>query len=333
MKISPVQRYRIPKYPTLAAAQCDPALLSATPARWGASPGFTALVGLLTGLAARATADSDGAAGDRGPQAAVAQAPAEPRQAPAQAAAPGVVQQATAVVAPLLAEALQNDGRGAFGCVALNPPTFLSEEEALEIIRTELAAAGLKLDEDVELDNVASPVKVGWRAQFAGAEPATEEQAGAAPGEEKREAWQGRSARLAPQAFAFDLADAQHAVFIEYLSHRDYETWEVNRNTSSVWSYDFASLARRVTSAFRTRSADKRAIFGVFFDPLAKAEVERPNLSGLSAGQRRITESAYARALMDARQQLDDKAREKLRKQVRHFVAFLNTSGVVGKSP
>ncbi len=37
------------------------------------------------------------------------------------------------------------EGRGATGCVVISPPVFLSEEEALQIVKEELAKHGVKL--------------------------------------------------------------------------------------------------------------------------------------------------------------------------------------------
>ena len=52
------------------------------------------------------------------------------------------------VVAPIFEH---GTGRGADGCVVVSPPVFLSEEEAVQVIREELAKQGIKLKEGIRL--------------------------------------------------------------------------------------------------------------------------------------------------------------------------------------
>ena len=47
-----------------------------------------------------------------------------------------------AIVAPIFQH---GEGRGATGCIVMSPPVFLSEEEALQVIREEMAAKGVQL--------------------------------------------------------------------------------------------------------------------------------------------------------------------------------------------
>ena len=330
MKISPVRKYRTPAYPTLFAAQLDSELLSRIPGRWRKSPKFAAALGLLGGLTTRLLVAAE--VSDRAVEAkaAVTQAPGARRPAPDKPSAARDVHQATAVVAPLLEEALQYDGRGSFGCVAVNPPTFLSEDEALEIIRTELEAAGLKLKEDVDLDDVEAPV-AGGRGMDA--EEVTEDEDGndrTISVRLRHDPGMGRASKLAPRSFSFDLADADRSVFIEYLSARDHTDWE-GSSMSTVSSYDFPALARKVSNSFQKRRSDKQTVFGVFFDPLARTEIVPPQVSGLTREQERVAYQEYRKAQRNEWEHLNVKAKAKLRKQVQNFVAFLTKSGIVGQ--
>ena len=54
-------------------------------------------------------------------------------------------------VAPIF---VHGEGRGASGCIVMNPPVFLSEEEALQILGEELARAGIKLGAGRRLNEV-----------------------------------------------------------------------------------------------------------------------------------------------------------------------------------
>jgi len=61
------------------------------------------------------------------------------------------------VVAPIFKH---GEGRGATGCVVTAPPVFLSEEEAMQIIREELAKHGVKLGSPMTLNDVKIAARV-----------------------------------------------------------------------------------------------------------------------------------------------------------------------------
>ena len=316
MKIRPAQRQREPAYPTQGEAEWNPALLAHIPARWEKSPGLAALLGLL------ALSSSPGAA------AAEEKAPLE---RPDRLPAPGAeqdktarqVRKATAVVAPLLEEALAHDGRGTFGCEASEPAQFLAEDDALELIREELEAAGLNLKYAVELDAVMAPTgefqSEGWK------EPKTSWDEGDDMGNYDPHSLRGPPALTAPGKFTFDWADPERAVYIEYLCARDHGHWEV-RYPATAWSLNFADVAQRVAEAFGQSPLKAPAVFGVFFDPLARPGVEGVPVAGLPPEQARLADAEYKQAAVAAG---DSRGRDKLRRQVRHFVEFLRQEGVL----
>lgn len=305
MKIQAVQAYRVASgYPTLAEIQRTPELLARVPARWEQSSGFAALLGLL----ALATAPRAEAADNEAAPAATALDPdvaVDPRDNAS------AVQKTAAVVAPMLEEALDQDGRGSFGCISVCPATFMPEDEALELIRTELEAAGLHLREGVELDNVMAPVQKPVDAKV----------------HDSRD-WE-KGNELGPRPVRFDWADPERAVYVDYLAQRDYRTWQ-GRSVSLDNSFDFAALARKVAEAYGQHPATNKTIFGVFFEPLADPGVAQPKLEGLSSEQARRAswESERLEAALKG-----EKSRDKLRRQVRHFVEFLKQEGVVGAPP
>jgi hypothetical protein len=331
MKIHPVSRYKAPDYPTMTEARLDPSLLERIPSRWGRAPGFAAALGVLTGVATRLALTANAAVGAQDEKAVSTLAPAAPRTASDPRNAGRQVQQAASLVAPLLDEALKYDGRGSFGCVAINPPTFLSESEALELIRTELTAAGLKLKEQVELSGVEAPTTDRWGRKLGnpGDDDADEESDASPRGGGPLGV--GKSPKLGRRTYAFDLADTDRSIYIEYLSARDHTDWQ-GHSMSTVASYDFPALAQKVSKAFQKHTADKPAVFGVFFDPLAHTEMLQPQVSGLSDAQQRLVVIEQAKAQSNDRVHLDEKAKEKLRKQVRNFVTYLRQSGVVAKA-
>ena len=302
MKIQAISTYRgASGYPTLAEIQRTPELLARVPARWEQSSGFAALLGLL----ALATAPRAEAADN---EAAPSAAALDPDVAVAPQDNVSDVQKTAAVVAPMLEEALDQDGRGSFGCISVCPATFMPEDEALELIRTELEAAGLRLQEGVELDNVMAPVQKPVDAKA-----------------HDSRAWE-KGNELGPRPVRFDWADPERAVYVDYLAQRDYRTWE-GRMVSVNDSYDFAALARKVAEAYGQYPATNKTVFGVFFEPLADPGVAQPKLEGLSSEQARRASWEFER--MEAALK-GEKSRDKLRRQVRHFVGFLEKEGVVG---
>ena len=306
MKIQAVQAYRgASGYPTLAEIQRMPELLARVPARWEQSSGFAALLGLL----ALATAPRAEAADN---ETAPAAAALDPDVAVVPRDNASAVQKTAAVVAPMLEEALDQDGRGSFGCMSVCPATFMPEDEALELIRTELEAAGLRLQEGVELDNVMAPVQKSENAK---------------PPSGPRD-WE-KGNELGPRPVRFDWADPERAVYVDYLAQRDYRTWQ-GRSVSLDNSFDFPALARKVAEAYGQHPATNKTVFGVFFEPLADPGVAQPKLEGLSSEQARRAswESERLEAAVKG-----EKSRDKLRRQVRHFVEFLKKEGVVGAPP
>ncbi len=346
MKVRPLKSYRTPGYPTIDAASRIRGLLSRIPMRWQHSPRLAALLG--AGLMVKTLVAGAETPPSAGTQAPVTQAPDRSGRVPQSQETARQVWKATAMVAPVLAEALQYDGRGAVGCVAVDPPTFLTEAEALELIQNELKAAGLELERGVELDHVTAPQIGGARVAVSGTSTPANATLGAGldsvamPAISRGDAvprarpagkivsrnWGGEPPELVSRTFIFDFADKKRSVFIEYLSPRDYTTW-MGRSMSTVQSYDFPVLVRKVSDAFAKREPGKRMIFGVFFDPLARAQIPFPDTTGLDPAQRRMVREEYDRAQKYAREHIDVRSREKLRRQVGHFVSMLRQEGVI----
>jgi hypothetical protein len=209
-------------------------------------------------------------------------------------------------VAPMLEEALATDGRGSFGCVAVSSPVFLSENEAINLIEFELKKAGLKLREMARLDGLQVPATdVGLDERGRG-------------GEELR------PGKLTEGSYLFDFATEDGSVFVKYLYEKDHALWSNEPNYgSSAQSYDFPWLARHVAEAFRQRTNGPPVIIGVFFDPMADFY-----------GDRIRDEHGFPRHMGNeisnpSVQKAAERNREKLRKQVSHFVEYLKQEGVV----
>jgi len=311
MKVSPVREYPAPRYPRAVEAAREPALLRAVPARWAAGSRLAVLLG--AGMAAPALLAGKTLAAD-------APAPAGQSGEAAPKAGEGRVRRNNAgdlllKVAPLLEEALRKDGRGAFGCVVVDPPTFLSEEEAVGIIRRELAAAGLKLaDKGPTLPNVTRPVTDLDRFEA--------EEAGRIP----------RSHEPAP--FEFDGGSDDATVVFEYISRQDYQAWHkvaprrqpdgtVVFWYSSVSSYNFADAAARFAAGLYGLSTGGGCTVGVFFDPMGRAQPVQAGRSYPRTQEERTKHAADSKAAAEAR----------LKLQVDAFVKFLRREGRLPKEP
>lgn len=354
MRIKPLKIYRAPAYPTIETAGSARELLSRIPRRWQDSPRFSSLLGvglmfktLMAGAQTPAPMDAN---------APVTQTPDRAGRVADANDAVQQVQKATTIVAPVLAEAMAHDGRGSFGCVAVSPPMILSEAEALDLIQKELKAAGLDIQQGVGLDQVMAPAigrprigasgmirktGLGQRSPQASSQvvlrPAINT---SSPGEswavrpagqlKVHEPW-GEPSELVSRQYVFDFADKGRSIFIEYLCPRDHDAW-MGREMSTAYSYDFPALARKVSDAFGKRQSDRKTVFGVFFDPLAGVDVSWPDTTGLDRAQQRMVQEEFRRAEKEAGQHLNDKAREKLRRQVQHFIEFLRQEGLIKRA-
>ena len=227
MKIQQINHYRAPEYPTLDETRHDAHLLERLPHRWMSARPLVSLASV--GLLAKAlTAQADEA--PKATPAEIAQKPATqvPHPTREQAAATQTKRLATAV-APLLDEALEHDGRGAFGCVALNPPCFLSENEALELIQNELEKAGLKLKDGMTVEGLEAPVKAKSESAFTS---------------------RPEKVSLGITRYEFDLGDPEKSVAVEFFSRRDHDHWMRDSGSwSSVSSYDFPKLMEQVSES------------------------------------------------------------------------------------
>jgi hypothetical protein len=321
MKIQPVTRNRLPGYPSLEAARACPTLLDAVPKRWTASPGLAVALGL--GLLARPV-ELQAEEGPAKPASAAA-LPVTGDPAGKPAAADRSAASLAAWVVPVLAEALAQDGRGSFGCVAVSPPVILSEAEAVEIIQAELKAAGLNPELNVKVDGVYQPVDdsaASRSSRMSKRGPAVSSRLGLD---------ESAPAELGRKEAVFDVGDRGRSIFVEYLSLKDHQRWTRSERMSSVSSYNFPDLVPVVADAFSRKTGEKPEIYGIFFDPLAQRPWRggRGSIAGLTPAQQRLAGEELAREDAGKTAALPEQSREKLREQVRYFVKQLREKGVL----
>jgi len=316
MKIKPVKKYTPPAYPTITEAKQDARLLTTLPRRWGRNHHLATLLG--TGLMLGAARGNDADAPQNAEAAAVL-----PRGGGEDADEKVVRAIPITRVAPMLEDALANDGRGGFGCMAISAPVFLSENEALDLIQAELEKAGLKLRDMVPVDGLQMP--------------AAEREVVKIEGNDWREMFKPRMINLEAGTYMFDLGTADKSVVVKFLQKKDYEQWLAETGShSSYESFNLSWLATQVAGAFRQRETGDPVVIGLFFEPstyplmqldLRGLDDEQKFLARKQSGnlwQTRNDESWQARH--DATK---ERGREKLRAQVSHFVEYLKQEGVV----
>ena len=283
MKTKPVFKYANPKYPTrLEIVACPDLLQRHQPPAWLQWPELTGVVGLfLLADASRLAAE---------------ERPPKDGQPPAQAAA------ATAGVAPIFKH---GEGRGSTGCIVMAPPVFLSEEEALKVIREEMATKGVTL-----LTN-QPPL------------------AGVTGGRDVRKPAGVEAKPIEP--FKADAADPKKKVVVEFLSEANVFQWDLVRyletgegELSTVQSYDLPKTATYLSDRVKRQATDK-LYFGTFYDPIAgnldygKLRSKKPPL-----GKQEL-EKAQAEAV----EAVKVESRKLLRLQVQDFLQWLQAQGVI----
>ena len=271
MQVAPVRSKRQPRYPTQEILALHPELLALVPERWRMNP---LVLRVLAGVVSLSFA--------------------------AEAANTQGQKTGASHVAPLF---VHGDGRGAFGCVAINPPVFLSEEEAKQVIREEAQKAGLSFEPGgYELKNVKVPVTHRFWC-----------------GEEEKDSTRPKSQEMDLKLTGFD---KNHKVAFEYVSTDEIEAWTPKDQgcISTVSSYDLAGAAKSLSDGLQHQAGTPW--IGIFYEPAA-ANYGRVHL------RKNATEAEYEKAHAAAAKKAKVIDAEELRKQVRDFVEWLKAQGVI----
>jgi hypothetical protein len=209
------------------------------------------------------------------------------------------------IVAPLFEH---GDGRGVTGCVVHSPPVFLSEEEAMQIIREELAKHGIHLKAGVAVKNVKIPVRV-----------------------EKIESIdKGNGVKEFKKTFTEDVArakplvvdgiDSDKKVAVEFVSEQDFLDLAGQGGPGVVQNYDFKDAAQYIASQVKKQGIES-LYCGLFYDPAIKSRhSEAPPRE-----KKRDAEKRWKKDLEASKTE----AKYLLRQQVRDFAAWLKEKKVV----
>jgi len=267
MRPEPLKRMQQPRYPTRRAVLANPELLERhLPPGWRVTRELAASTSLFLAAGLAACRGGDGkdqaAAGNR----------------------------AVSLVAPIFEH---GEGRGAWGCVVVAPPIFLSEEEALQVIREELSAHGVTFTEsNVRAEGVTFPAhEIQYDVDENGnvTEEVTE-----SPG--------------ARQPYDIDARDPVHGISVEFVSRDDYHALGGPESSSTVQCYDLKEAALDLKRAMEESGRGGRC-FGAFYDPLESC------YDGEDDGS--------------DRQGSKEESLRLLRAQVKDFVDWLEAQGVI----
>jgi hypothetical protein len=229
---------------------------------------------------------------------------------------------AAAVVAPIFEH---GEGRGAIGCVVVNAPVFLSEQDAMQVIREELRRSGVTLsDNNVPL----SDVTIAQREEHWSVTKGKPDISTGTIGKSKPLVLQG--------------LDPKKRVGIEVVYSEDYFDLGGARSSSTVQGYDFKAVAKEVRDQVASKGHD--LYLGTFYDPAAANDdfrhedpEFRNKLQSLYAEYEKIKEPAMKEAKqkeIDALYEhhldpIKEESRRLLRMQIKDFVDWLKAQGAI----
>ncbi len=312
--------------PTAAEVAANPELVAPAPSRAPRGIGAALGAGFLGALLAQLAEGAEPAV--QPPPAAAFDAERTASDADAAAKAEAARQSVATLVAPMLQKALDEDGRGAFGCVAVDPPAFLSENEALNLIEQEFAKAGVKLRDCYELTGFTRRL-TDWDAMrdFEKAREDSTNSLASLYSDPKR------PMKAFPGKWVFDFATEDGSLLVEYLSFPDHKKLEDKEpGFSSVWGCNFPQCAARFREDLASRTNGAPVTVALFFDPLTSVYKWTKDGKAPRPGSRFEKMSEKEIAALDWKKRhemLREDALDKLREQVRFFLKWAKKEGKI----
>lgn len=284
MEIRPVKRYAMPAYATSEILEQHPELLRLVPKRWQSNQVvLTALTGLcMMMLGSRAVAADTSQNGEK------------KKTPPASA------------VAPLF---IHGEGHGTFGCIAVNPPVFLSEDEARQVIVEEAKKA--KIEFKV---NGATLPKVEVPITNSNLPPRVPDPN--APQE----------AKTKEQPLELDGTEKKRNIAFEFVSEADFEAWQKKLEfVTMVQLKDVKGTAQLLREGIE--KAGPKGVYGVFYDPgIGWKDFQNTKPDRWSEIRRNEDMDTRIKMINEGVREL---AKEQLREQVKDFIKWLKAQGVV----
>lgn len=319
MKVMPVKQYSEPDFPTRNIIDEHPELLRLVPKRWRGNP---VVIAALTGMLAITLGVRSFAAPDEAKQ--------------------------KARVAPIFEH---GQGQGSFGCVAVNPPVFLSEDEARKVILEEAKRAGIDFKVDsLVIDNGFVPItdRYGFLDREEAAKTGSSKDPQPTLNYEKPKPKEPEP-RLNYQMLRLDGTDAKRKISFEYVSEEDFQSWEKRPLTRActVDAYEMKKTAEQLAEGLKR--SDPEGVFAVFYDPCVGSNDARKKLGessqadfvakldSLKAKKETMSEAQYntefnkmwKQHYSQLTHEANELSREELRAQVKDFIQWLKAQGVI----
>ncbi|MFH1024395.1 MAG: hypothetical protein V1809_13530 [Planctomycetota bacterium] len=278
-----VRKYRPPAYPTRLEILKSPTLLERhVPAAWVKCPEIAGAMAVF--LAANLTSCGK-------------------NESPGKT---GMAKARGSIVAPIFEH---GEGRGGTGCVVVNPPVFMSEEEAMQVIQEELKSAGVELiDKEFVFKDVILPLPKFSRDEYIRVK-------------------QGKHERVRNhvgyEPFASDKQDVSGRIAVEYVSQWDNFRLGEPLSRGTAEGYDLPKVARSVLNQVKAKGVPG-IYFGMFYDPLVRLDEGKRNelLSQMKDG-------GPEKYWVEARKAAAPEFKRLLRLQVKDFVDWLKAQGAI----
>ena len=208
------------------------------------------------------------------------------------------------LVAPVF---IHGEGTGAYGCIAVTAPFFLSEEEAWEIIKSEAESyKGITFSRNTP--PVLEDVKLPESRLFSGKT-------------EKKQS-------LRDGDLCLDGADADNKIAFEFISQDDVYEWrKENEEAAATFTlYDTKGTAEQLREELVSYGPD--IALGIFYDPCNDVDMEGAYDAMAKAEEQGMTFD-WEGAKLEQEARARAKSEEELRAQVRDFLDWLKGQGVI----
>ena len=209
-------------------------------------------------------------------------------------------------IAPIF---IHGDGRGATGCVVMNPPVFLTEEEARQVIETELKKENIIFDKkNLKINEISFPKKWGFKENEA-------------------------------DTVIMDGYSSKYNIAYEFISADDYMHFGGEWDGSTVHSYDLVKAAENLRNKMKEYGKLNTAIF---YDPMMYPDnntsknstyrllVEYNNLldKDIDNEENKGKELGYSKYEKQSKN-YSKKSIELLKQQVRDFLEWIKKEGIL----
>lgn len=251
LTVTPVVSYKGPRYPDRSSVESDPSiLLENVPMGWLKKPlAAGALLAFVMGGYSPAHG-TENVRGDKKEKRVETGKQAKEKDEKQLQREQLQQKQNAAAVAPLF---LYGTGSGSLGCVVVSPPSFLPENEALDLIIAELKNHGFRFGRREQL--VEGLTISSRRARY------------------NVKTYKYNVTETGDKSlFYFDLYDEKTNIGIKYITDSNYYKLGGPWSGSSVSSYDMVDVAQGIRETLKehySRSKDKKFNAVVFYDPMA----------------------------------------------------------------